>query len=1408
MSERDIFIEALQRPDQAERRAYLVAACGTDLALRRGVEALLRKHENAGSFLESPASALADTVEEPAVTERPGTVIGAYKLLEQIGEGGFGIVFMAEQQEPIRRKVALKVLKPGMDSKQVIARFEAERQALALMDHPHIAKVLDAGQTSSGRPYFVMELVKGLPITDYCDQAQLPPRDRLELFVDVCQAVQHAHQKGIIHRDIKPSNVLVTMRDDPLTVPSPPGGEGTVRGVVKVIDFGIAKALGQQLTDKTLLTGIAQMIGTPLYMSPEQAALSNADVDTRSDIHALGVLLYELLTGTTPFDKERLQQVGYDEMRRIIREEEPPRPSTRLSTVGQAATTASEKRRSEPGKLSRLMRGELDWIVMKALEKERNRRYETASAFAADVQRYLHDEPVQACPPTGWYRFRKFARRNKRALAVAGLVLFCIASLGSGVGWVIRDRAARQAKVANDLELTLDRAELFLGQGKRAEALAALERAEILTGEAPHDSARDERLAAIKERLDAAVRDQEFLAQFADIRLQAQSRVNVEESRFVPEAAFPEIGQALGRYGIEIGVTPAEQAAARVQGRPEPARQQLLAALDECLSQVPQGDPQAREWLLATLNAADNHPWRVRVRKALVDRDWTTLEPLARAADMQKQPPSFLLIVARSLPAQMKSTRLELFRKIQRAYPADLWANHGLADELMHNGRPAEAIRYYTAALTLLPDNPGIYVNRGIALKDAGELEAAIADYRLALALAPQYVKAHYNLAQALNRSHQFDEAIVEYRAYFRHEPGDAVAHYNFGIALGAKEQLDEAIVEYRKAIGLQKDFAKAHFNLGQALGAKGQLDQAITELNEAVHFDPDDALNHYGLGNALCLKGRLDKAIAEYREAIRLKPDYAEVRRDLAQALARNDQLDEAIVEYRDYLRRKAGDAVAHYNLGLTLSRKRLLDDAITEYREAVRLKKDFTDAHFGLANTLYDQHLLDDAISEYREAIRLQKDFADAHNNLGNALYLKGLLDEAIAEYHEAIRINKDLPAAHYGLGNAFRGKGRLDNAIAEYREAIRINRDYADAHFHLGNALFPGRPDDAIAEYREAIRINRDYAEAHFHLGNALVFKGLPDEAIAAYREALRVKKDYPDAYANLGNALHAKGLLDEAIAAYQEAIRLQKDLLEAYYNLGLALSHKGDPAGAIGAYQKAIALKPDFAEAHCNLGHALRQRGEFRKALEELRRGHELGSKNPGWPYPSAQWIRQCERLIELDRQLPSFLENKAIPTSPEERIELAALCTLKHLHRAAAGFSQKAFADKPQLAEDLQAWHRYNAACEAALAGCGEGKDASQLDAKERARLRRQALDWLRADLAAWAKELARNTPEARGAVRDKMQHWRTDTDFAGVRGAEALAKLPEVERRDWQQLWSDVADLLKRAQEKPAPEKK
>ncbi len=436
----DLFFAASEQRDSAARAAYLDEVCGRGTDLRRRIENLLAAEPKVSRFLESPA--MTSPIELGSVDgdRYAGTIIGPYRLLEPIGEGGMGVVYRAEQTAPVRREVALKVIKPGMDTKPVIARFEAERQALAMMDHPSIAKVHDAGAADSGRPYFVMELVRGLPITEYCDRERLAVPRRLKLFILVCRAVQHAHQKGIIHRDLKPSNILVTSQDG---VPVP-----------KIIDFGVAKATGPSLTDKTLFTGCAQLIGTPRYMSPEQAELGGLDIDTRCDIYSLGVLLYELLTGSTPFDEQTFRRATFDEVRRIIREQEPPRPSARLSGLGAGLTTVSGRRGSDPRKLVHSLRGELDWIVMKCLEKDRGRRYETADALAADLMRYLSDRPVEACPPSLRYRFTKYARRHRAALAMASII-----SLALIAGTTVSTWLAIRATVAEKrMAATLDEA--------------------------------------------------------------------------------------------------------------------------------------------------------------------------------------------------------------------------------------------------------------------------------------------------------------------------------------------------------------------------------------------------------------------------------------------------------------------------------------------------------------------------------------------------------------------------------------------------------------------------------------------------------------------------------------------------------------------------------------------------------------------------------------------------------------------------------------------------------------------------------------------------------------------------------------------------------------------------------------
>ena len=1244
---REVFVAAVQmRPEVWD--AYLSEACGADEGLRRRVRGLLDAHRAASSFLESPAPYLLDSGEELPIQEAPGTVIGPYKLAEEIGEGGMGLVFVAEQEHPVRRRVALKVIKPGLDTRQVIARFEAERQALALMDHPNVARVLDAGATESGRPYFVMELIRGVPITVYCDQCELTTRERLELFIQVCQGVQHAHQKGIIHRDVKPTNVLVAMQDG--------------RPVAKVIDFGVAKAINQRLTQRTILTGFAQMLGTPLYMSPEQADMSPLALDTRTDVYSLGVLLYELLTGTTPFEGSQLGEASFDEVRRVIRDVEPPAPSTRISTLGERVRAIAERRRTDPRRLNLEVRGDLDWIAMKALEKDRARRYETASALAADVGRYLGDEPVEACPPSRGYRLRKLIRRNRTSIAVAGGLTVAFAALAGSFGWMAWEQSSRRVVLEREVAEALEEADSSYRRDRVSDAMAAVKRAEGLLASGGEPIAIARRVRQWRFDLETVLRLETIRAEEVMERGEEEDDPGGarKDGAFRRKGADAAYGAAFREGNIEVDALTPDESAERI--RRSVIREQLLAALDNwALARSTKSGLPGPERLLDIARRADADPWRNRVREAFERRDKNTLLELAEEPVMQ--PPTSIHLLARALrDLEEDPAAIRVLRRAQEEHPDDFWLNIALGKAL-ERSRPDKALGFCRAALAL--------------------------------------------------------------------RPGSMSARFQLGNALLHQGELDEAIAAYLDGIELDPGEGFFHVNLGVALMKKGLLDDAVPSLRRGVELLPEEPLSHFNLAKTLSMQGKKSEATDSYERAIELNPGYVE----------------------------------AHHNLGQVLWEQGRVDEALAQWRRAVALRPDLARAHQGIAGALHQKGDFEGCVAAMRKVIEIQPD-AEGHFNLGLCLFNQSKWDEAIAAYQKAIELDPGYAKAHLNLAIIHRRQGMVTEAIAGCRKAIELSPELIEGHVNLGLVLSDqDELAEAIEAFGRALELDGASFEARHGLGNALVRQGKVDDAVVELRAAIALRPDVAQARDNLGMALFFQGKLDEAIAEYQRAIE----------------------------------LAPSEPMSHANLGSVLRGSGRLAEALLAYKRCHELGSRDPRWQHPSADWIAHCEELITLEGRLPRVLAGEDSPADARERLAFASLGRRTRRFELAVRFFEEVFADEPALAKGAALGHRYDAACAAALSGAGEGRDSGALDDQARARRRRQALEWLRADLARHASRM--RDPSSRATIIKTLRHWLREPDLRGLRDDAPVAELPAAERQAWDALWRDVRELLRKVEE-------
>jgi tetratricopeptide (TPR) repeat protein len=722
----------------------------------------------------------------------------------------------------------------------------------------------------------------------------------------------------------------------------------------------------------------------------------------------------------------------------------------------------------------------------------------------------------------------------------------------------------------------------------------------------------------------------------------------------------------------------------------------------------------------------------------------------------------------------------------------DNWA---YAKDQLHSGE-GEPLRAIARALD--DDRWRQQLRDPAVRRDSASLER-LARSPAALAQPPVYVAL---LVRALrqNRRPWMAERLLR-RVQLRH-PADFWLNFDLGNFLEGPSDIPEKIGYYRAALALRPDTFAVYTNLAKALDAQGRMTESLEAFRKAVNLQPNVAMGYYNLGTALGKRGQLPEAVRTVRKAVAIRRDYADAHNTLGTLLHRQGNLGEAVKAYRKAVAIEPTHAMAHYNLGNTFADEGKLPEAVEEFRKAIALDPRLAEAHNNLGNALKKQGKRAAAEQAYRKAIDANPKLAPAYAGLGDILREQGKPGQAVQACRQAIELNPDFATAYANLGAALRAQRKPAEALQACRQALRLQPKDAHVYNTIGACLMDqGKLTEAEQAWREALTIQPEYASPYKNLSIALARQGRLAEAVRFCRKAIALKPQDAEGYNMLGTFLAAQRQLAEAVQAYRQAIDVRPGYAGAHYNLGHALLAQGKLAEAGDAFSKAATLKPDLAEAHCNLGQILLERGDSAKALASLRRGHRLGSRRPGWPYPSARWVKNAERLVQLDAQLPKVLEGLVQPRDTAERIAFADLCRkpLKQRYAAAARFYADAFAAEPKLAEDLHVQNRYNAACAAALASCGQGKDAAGLNAKERPRLRRQALAWLRADLGPWTQRLNAGKPPERKAVQQTLEHWQTDPDLAGVRDQAALAKLPEAERQEWAKLWAEVATLLAKA---------
>lgn len=1224
-----LFGEAVAIEDAASRNVFLSEACRDDRQLCEQLTALVAAHFQAEGFLEQPVwidqvvdtdSLLPANLDDYGVDE----TVGPYRLRELLGEGGMGTVFVAEQMRPVRRKVALKVIKAGLDSRQIIARFEAERQVLTLMEHPHIARVLDAGTSNRGRPYFVMELIKGLPITEHCDQHQLPIRERLQLLLQVCQAVQHAHQKAIIHRDLKPSNILVTVLD---TTPT-----------VKVIDFGVAKALDSQLSVGTLYTGFSQIIGTPQYMSPEQAGASGLDVDTRSDVYSLGILLYELLTGSTPIENETLQHMGFDGVRDLIRELDPPRPSARVTTLkAENLSTVAACRRVEPSELCRQVRGELDWIVLRALEKDRSRRYASPSDLAIDLERYLRDEPISACPPTLSYRLRKFLARNRRAVVPNVLLCICAVVLIGVIchRWV--ENGERRERLDNDLHRALIAA-------KTAIAVGDLEMADEHLAEAQGRVAEDRgTFPELASEIDALASD-----------VEGRRRQQADYTRFKRLAR--DSHDALS-YGEHVGGEELATQALQIFG---------VLESDDWERQLdgtrlsPTQTAEIRETIYVTLVTLADYGIRWPGTRSRPESVRGSLDLLRRAEAMHA-PTRALYFVRRECCTALgnESAARIADKQFQNAKAQSAWDYFLPGHTADWKGDDEEAVRSYQAALELQPDHFNSLFFLAFRSLNKRDFTSAEQLFRACQALRPNHAPTLRNRSVAVRHLGQQAEALSLLDQAVAADPTSTnlAARSDLQLEMG---QIDEALDDATKALALDPHNQNALALRGTIALRRNQFAEAAEDLLKSVDVartqmgaaTADESMQS-SFGNLLLNTVFALVGAERCAEARVIGRECVEVRRRLLDAQPADPALREAW-----------GQAVNNLYLALKTSSAHtecvhLEQEAITTWEAWLAETPDdalcrarVADCYGSLAQSLALLGRNDEARAAYERALALEEPLSREtpgnsdlafrvlvrHVNLANLLPLQSM--DQKRHYLAAVETGRQLatspsdPRARHALATVLANYGQIlldqpDDAHRMLQEAVQLRRQLANENstFQSVSALATtlaslaacewklNRADESRDHYREAFAMfqaafahDRDepldtdwqehQADAHGAVAFARATCPFPEwadvaEATKHAQHALAIRENSHDRIA-LGIALYRNADYQAAVVSFEQAFRgqPQKELSDlSLYVAALAYWHTGQ-------YERSreMATQAKVATNHSPLAAAFRVEAE--------------------------------------------------------------------------------------------------------------------------------------------------------------------------------------------------------------------